>query len=106
MAIQLKPLDQQVIVITGASSGIGLATAEAAAKQGAKLVVAARSTGALNDIVGKIAASGGQAVAVTCDVADRKQVEQVADAAVQRFGRIDTWVNNAGQGLYGRLEEV
>jgi len=106
MATKLKRLSDQVIVITGASSGIGLATAEAAAKQGAKLVLAARSTGALNDVVGRITAAGGEAVAVTCDVADRAQVDHVAETAVARFGRIDTWVNNAGQGLYGRLEEV
>jgi len=106
MATKLKKLADQVIVITGASSGIGLATAEAAAKQGAKLVLAARSEGALTDIVRKITDAGGQAVAVTCDVADRKQVEQVAATALARFGRIDTWVNNAGQGLYGRLEQV
>ena len=106
MATKLKKLADQVIVITGASLGIGLATAEAAAKQGAKLVLAARSTGALNEIIATITAAGGEAIAVTCDVSDRKQVDRVAAAAIERFGRIDTWVNNAGQGLYGRLEQV
>jgi len=103
MAIKLKKIADQVVVITGASSGIGLATAEAAAKKGAKLVLAARSEQTLNEIVGRL---GGQAVAVTCDVADRAQVERVAQTAIATFGRIDTWVNNAGQGLYGRLNEV
>lgn len=106
MSVKLKPLDQQVMVITGASSGIGLATAEEAAKKGAKLVLAARSEQALQEIVNRINGSGGEAIAVTCDVADRRQVEAVAQAAIQRFGRIDTWVNDAGIAIYGRLDEV
>ena len=106
MSIKLKPLNEQVIVITGASSGIGLCTAESAAKQGAKVVLAARSEQTLGDVVSRINSSGGQAISVTCDVADRKQVEQVAQAAVNRFGRIDTWVNNAGLAIYGRLDQV
>src|SRR5439155_12395807 len=59
-----------------------------------------------NEIVERINAAGGEAIAVDCDVADRTQVNHVAAEAVARFGRIDTWVNNAGQGLYGRLDEV
>ena len=105
MSVKLKKLADQVIVVTGASSGIGLATAEAAAKLGAKVVLAARSEKTLNDIAGRIAAAGGQAIAVACDVSDRKQVDAVARAALARFGRIDTWVNGAGVGIYGRLEE-
>jgi len=106
VAVKLKKLSDQVIVITGASSGIGLATAETAARKGAKLVLAARSGEALNEIVGRINANGGEAVAVACDVADRAQVDRVAEAAVARFGRIDTWVNDAGIAIYGRLDEV
>lgn len=106
MAVSLKPLDQQVIVITGASSGIGLATAEAAAKEGAKLVLAARSEQTLHEVVQRINAEGGDAIYVTADVSDRQQVRGVAEAAVQRFGRIDTWVNDAGLSIYGRLDEV
>jgi short-subunit dehydrogenase len=106
MSTKLKSLDQQVIVITGASSGIGLATAEAAAKRGAKLVLAARSEQTMDDVVARINDSGGEAIFVACDVADRAQVEAVAKAAVARFGRIDTWVNNAGIAIYGRLDEV
>jgi short-subunit dehydrogenase len=107
MSISLKPLDQQVIVITGASSGIGLATAETAAKRGAKVVLAARSAQTLDAVVlPRITGAGGQAIAVECDVADRGQVERVAQEAVARFGRIDTWVNNAGVAIYGRIEEV
>jgi short-subunit dehydrogenase len=103
---KLKPLEQQVIVITGASSGIGLATAELAAERGATLVLAARSEATLQEIVSRIAAAGRRAISVPCDVADRAQVERVAQTAVQQFGRIDTWVNNAGVSIYGRFDEV
>jgi short-subunit dehydrogenase len=106
MAVSLKPLDQQVIVITGASSGIGLATVEEAAKQGAKLVLAARSAQTLEEIVQQITAAGGEAISVQADVGDRGQVEQIAEAAIRRFGRIDTWINDAGVSIYGRLHEV
>ena len=106
MALSLKPLDQQVIVITGASSGIGLATAEAAAKESAKLVLAARSDQTLEEVVQRINASGGEAIHVVADVASREDVQQIAQAAINRFGRIDTWINNAGLSIYGRLHEV
>lgn len=106
MAVSLKPLNTQVMVITGASSGIGLATADAAAQQGATLVLAARSEAALNYIVQRLNADGHAAICVVADVADRQQVERIAAAAIQRFGRIDTWVNNAGTSIYGRLDEV
>jgi len=105
-SIDLKPLDQQVIVITGASSGIGLATVEAAAKQGARLVLAARSGQALQEICQKINDAGGKAVYVIADVGRREQVEHVAEVALQKFGRIDTWINDAGGSIYGRLDEV
>ncbi|QVL30824.1 SDR family NAD(P)-dependent oxidoreductase [Telmatocola sphagniphila] len=103
MSVKLKKLADQVIVITGASSGIGLMTAEAAAKGGAKLVLAARSGQALENIVARL---GSEAIAVTCDVSDPQQVQQLAEKAIARFGRIDTWINNAGLGLYGRLDET
>ena len=106
MSLKLKPLNEQVIVITGASSGIGLTTAQSAARQGAKLVLAARSEETMNTVVAQINAEGGQAIFVACDVADRGQVDAVARAAIDRFGRIDTWVNNAGIAIYGRLDQV
>ena len=106
MSTKLKPLNEQVIVITGASSGIGLCTAESAAKQGAKVVLAARSGQTLNDVVNRINSSGGEAMSVVADVANRADVEKVAQAAAARFGRIDTWVNNAGLAIYGRLDQV
>lgn len=103
---QHKPLDQQVIVVTGASSGIGLCTALSAAEQGARVVLAARSLDVLEEAVGTITAAGGQALAAQCDVSRREDVDAVARLAHQRFGGIDTWVNNAGVSIYGRLEEV
>ena len=106
MEPNLKPLDQQVMVITGASSGIGLATALAAARQGASLVLAARSKDTLDDIAALIGEHGGQAVAVEADVGERADVERIAAAAMKRFGRIDTWVNDAGVSIYGRLDQV
>jgi short-subunit dehydrogenase len=106
MAVSLKPLDQQVIVITGASSGIGLATVEAAARKGAKLVLASRSERTMDQIVQRINNEGGEAIHVVADVGERAQVERIAEAAISRFGRIDTWVNDAGVSIYGRLDEV
>ncbi len=106
MAISLKPVSEQVIVITGASSGIGLATAESAAEQGAKLVLAARSGETLDEVAARLSQNGAEAMAVDADVANHADVEQIALAAIERFGRIDTWVNNAGVSIYGRLDEV
>lgn len=106
MDISLKPIDQQVIVITGASSGIGLATADLAAERGAKLVLAARSKVTLDAIVERYAAEGAEAIAVAADVGVRAQVARITEQAIDRFGRIDTWVNDAGVSVYGLLEEV
>src|SRR5688500_11553091 len=106
MATKLKPINQQVIVITGASSGIGLCTAETAARQGAMVVLAARSGDTLDKVVDRIADAGGRCMSVVADVANRGDVQKVADAAIAHFGRIDTWVNNAGLAIYGRLDEV
>ncbi|ABB74792.1 Short-chain dehydrogenase [Nitrosospira multiformis ATCC 25196] len=106
MQTSLKPLDQQVIVITGASSGIGLATAMLAAERGAKLVLIARSAKTLEHLVARIANTGGEAIDVVADVADREKMRLAAQTAVDRFGHIDTWINNAGVAIYGRLDEV
>lgn len=101
-----KPLRDQVIVITGASSGIGLATARMAAERGARVVLAARSGDVLARIVGEIEAQGGRALAVTADVGQRKEVQAIADAALAAFGGFDTWVNVAGLTVYGPLREI
>jgi short-subunit dehydrogenase len=106
MGYQQKPLNEQVMVITGASSGIGLATAVSAAEQGVKLALAARSDQALAGITQRLNAEGGQVIAVTCDVTRREELQALAQATVERFGRIDTWVNNAGIGMFGRLDET
>jgi short-subunit dehydrogenase len=106
MAHDLKPIHDQVIVITGASSGIGLATAFEAAKQHAKVVLSARSEATLADIAARIREQGGEASYVAADVADRAQVQRLADVAIEKYGRIDTWINDAGISIYGRLDEV
>jgi short-subunit dehydrogenase len=103
---ELKNLEDQVVVITGASSGIGLATAEMAASRGAKVVLAARSEETLKELSARLNAGGCDTIAIPCDVSDRQQVAQLASAAMRQYGRIDSWVNNAGLSIYGRLDET
>lgn len=86
----------KVIVITGASSGIGEATAKVMAKDGAKLVLGARRENLLQNIVEEVEQLGGEAVYAVTDVTDVEQVENLAELAIERFGRIDVWINNAG----------
>ena len=102
----LKKISDQVVVITGASSGIGLITARKMAKEGAKLVLAARSAGALAQLEEEINANGGEALAVVADVGRCEDVRRIAQAAKDRFGGFDTWINNAGLGMFGKLEET
>jgi NAD(P)-dependent dehydrogenase (short-subunit alcohol dehydrogenase family) len=106
MGIKLKPIRQQVIVITGASSGIGLATAHQAASRGARVVLASRDSVDIQSAADDIIAGGGIALPVVADVGDQGAMEALAEMAVREFGRIDTWVNNAGVSIYGRIEEV
>ena len=106
MSVKLKTLDEQVMVITGASSGIGLATARMAAKRGTKLVLAARTGDALDMLIQEITADGGQAIAVTADVGSEEDVERISQAAIEAYGGYDTWVNNAGVSVYGELLRV
>ncbi|GJE03710.1 MULTISPECIES: SDR family oxidoreductase [Methylobacterium] len=106
MAHAHKPLAQQVIVITGASSGIGLATARMAARHGARVVLFSRNAEALAAIQEEITREGGEATHVVGDVGRREDLQALADRAIERFGGFDTWVNDAGISIFGRLEEV
>jgi short-subunit dehydrogenase len=106
MNLLLKNLSAQVLVITGASSGIGLTTARMAAKRGARLVLAARSAAALRQLTEEINSGGGEAVYVVADVGRLEDVRRIEEKAVERFGGFDTWVNNAGVSIYGNLSEV
>ena len=101
MTIKLKKLSDQVIVITGASSGIGLVTARLAAKRGARVVLNARNEEALRQVSDGIKAQGGEAIYVIGDVGRFEDVKKIADEAIQHFGGFDTWVNNAGVSIYG-----
>ena len=103
---KLEKLQEQTIVITGASSGIGLATARMAASRGARVVLSSRNADDLRRATEEITRQGGEATYVVADVADPLAVDRLADTAVRHFGRIDTWVNNAGVSIYGKLMEV
>ncbi len=106
MNVKLKKLSDQVIVITGASSGIGLATALEAARRGARVVLASRDEADIKKATDQISQKGGQAMPVVVDVGDQASVEALAEQAIVAYDRIDTWVNNAGVSIYGKLEEV
>jgi NADP-dependent 3-hydroxy acid dehydrogenase YdfG len=95
-----------VVVVTGASSGIGAAIALCLADHGTSVVLAARRADALAEIAARCEARGGAALAVPTDVTDPLAVDAVAAAATARFGRIDAWVNNAGVALYAQLADA
>ncbi len=101
-----RPLHEAVVVITGASSGIGSATAHELAARGAAVVIAARGGDALHTVADDCRRLGGRALAVPTDVADPSQVVNLAARAAAEFGRIDAWVNNAAVSAYGLTDQV
>ena len=106
MKFKQKCLNEQVVVITGATSGIGLVTARMAAKRGARLMLIARNPVALQELTDEINAAGGQAIFAVADVAQETDLGAAAADAINAFGGIDTWINNAGVSIYGNLEDV
>lgn len=103
---RLKPLAEQIIVITGASSGIGLATARRAAETGARVILVARNKDALDEAVEQIKLKGGRAAAYPVDIAEENAAERVGGFCAERFGPFDTWVNDAAVAMYGKLDET
>jgi short-subunit dehydrogenase len=101
-----RSIENSVIVITGASSGIGRATALEAAKRGASVVLAARRQEALHKLARECNILRGKAIAVPTDVTDEQAVRNLASSAIETFGRIDVWVNNAAVTLFARFEEA
>ena len=104
--MQLKPISQQVVAIVGASSGIGRETALQFAQKGAKVIVSARNELGLNSLVAEIQAFGGEAKAITADVADFEQVKAIADFTVKQYGRLNTWVHCAAAGIVAPFESI
>ena len=96
----------KVVVITGASSGLGEATARLLAKQDAAVALAARRAERIDALAAEINAAGGKALAVSTDVSDREQVKALVDAAVENFGRVDVMLNNAGLMPLAPLEKL
>ncbi|MEX2574638.1 MAG: SDR family oxidoreductase [Balneolaceae bacterium] len=101
-----KKVNEQTIVITGASSGIGLAAATLAAGKGARVVLASRNEKDLREICEKLEKDGGTAAFVKADVSKEDDIRKIAAQAIETFGGFDTWVNNAGVGLFGNLMDI
>lgn len=101
-----KTLKDKVAIVTGASSGIGEATARALAARGAAVVLAARDENKLRALEGEIRATGGHALRIKTDVSDRGSVEELIEKTITGFGALDMLVNNAGVGLSGRVAEL
>lgn len=102
----MKNLSEQVVVVTGASSGIGRETAIQFGERGARVVLAARNGEALENAAREVERAGGKAHAVVADVSRWEDVERIAAAAIEQFGGIDTWVNNAGISEYATVEDI
>ncbi|MEW9856165.1 SDR family oxidoreductase [Novosphingobium sp. M1R2S20] len=104
--MKLKPLSEQTIVITGGSSGIGLATAKMAAEQGAHVVIIARNEDGLQKAASDIRSQGGRCDYICADVGSREDVHSAVETVIERHGGFDTWVSNAGVGVYAKLEDL
>jgi short-subunit dehydrogenase len=101
-----RNIGDSVVVITGASSGIGRATALAFAQRGATVIVAARRADLLQEVVQECEQVGVQALAVPTDMSDEQAVQELARRAVEQYGRIDTWINNHGVTSFGYFDET
>lgn len=99
-------MEGKVVVITGASSGLGEATARRLSEEGATVVLAARRTQRIEELADDIEADGGEALAVTTDVTERDQVKNLVDQAVEQFGKVDVMLNNAGLMPHAPLERL
>ena len=106
MSIQLRPLRNQVIVITGTSSGIGLVTARMAAEAGARVVLVGRDEMTNRNLALEIHAQGGQAIYVIADVGKQQDVDRIAADAIEACGTFNTWINNACVSIFGRWDEA
>ena len=102
----LKPISAQCVVLTGATSGIGLSAARLLASRGAKLVLVARNEPALRSLAEELRAKGGDVEVVATDVADETGLRRAAAVAEARFGGFDAWINDAGVSIYGRLSDT
>jgi short-subunit dehydrogenase len=101
-----ESLQGKVVVITGASAGIGREAARAFAREGCRVVASARRAERLEALCAEIQATGGECLPVTVDVAQEAEIERLLDAALERFSRVDIWINNAGSGLLGSVEQT
>jgi|RhiMethySRZTD1v2_1073278.scaffolds.fasta_scaffold594498_2 NAD(P)-dependent dehydrogenase (short-subunit alcohol dehydrogenase family) len=106
MKAKLKRLDRQVIVVTAATSGIGLSIARTAAKKGARLVLGFQDDGELRQLRDEIRREGGDAIYVEADAALEADVRRIAEAALERFQGIDTWINTAGAAIHGAVLDM
>jgi NAD(P)-dependent dehydrogenase (short-subunit alcohol dehydrogenase family) len=104
--MQLKSVEEQVVALMGASSGIGRETGLRFARRGAKVVASARSEKGLDSLVEEIRSEGGEAIAVPADTSEFDQVKAVAERAVEEYGRLDTWVHLAAVGPFATFEQT
>jgi len=102
----MENIKGKVVVITGASSGLGAATARLLSAEGANVMLGARRVDRIQSLADELNAKGGKAIAIATDVTDHDQVKNLVDAAVQKYGRIDVMINNAGLMPHSPLERL